>query len=970
MCIVPDILPALFHSILALAERDPRQAVAQAQQLHQQGGSDEKHAAWATYVLGWCWLRWERLPDARHWLQQAQTAWTLRSDPLPILHCRRALLMADTLGGAEASVQADWQLLVDDYTTLGHPLEAARTTIQQIEHLNTLVQPHDARALVAQIAPIIQTQGTPAEQAALQRAQASITSDLGDLEQAVMLMTSALDLFTAGDSPLEVARCLRRRSWLHQRREQFDAARDDVQQARTLCQQLDLPIELALCQRNAANIAAYLGEYARALADTYQARTALAALGLRAAVADCDLTLGNVAYYSAQYDLALGWYRQAQAVYTDLGSRYLALLTQHNQALVLRARGDTTEAFALLALLEAPMRALGDASGAAELTLLQGLTLFDMTDYDHALTYLVQAEARFAALENHAGAARAVFEQGFLALAQQQVEQAHACFSRARAVLAERPIHAWRIAYGLGRCAQLQGDPASALQLYQDASTIVAALRRTVASEHASSGLFALARPLFAAALALAAEQGDILTMVTLAEQQRALALQRHMTRVGWHLPPALHAEYTHQSDRLRQALAHDTNAPALDAALTDYMHLLLQTRHSTSHSLLLSDTAPDLAHLRAQFSSAYPAGWAVLLYARCGDQLFIITIDAETLRLEQIPCDATLYGLIERARLRTYNEYVYRDFARLTDPAAPSWQVPTALAERLIPADLHARLHPDLRLLIVPADPLHALPWAALRVGDAWLCEQAVVQLVPALALWETLNDRAAPGNDALLIGCSEFGTRAHPLPNMAAEQELVQQFWPGHCTCLSDAAATRQAVLELASQGALGQYGLLHITSHARLVDARGLLAHVKLWESDLLLDEVAGLGLEGALVVLAACDGAASEVLPGDEVLSLSHAFLSGGARDVIASVWAFFDLATHDLLTLLYTELAQQHDAPTALARAQRAFIAQFAHLGDHRPVEYSPVVWGGLVALGAGTSGRSTSGASLVAPLTV
>jgi CHAT domain-containing protein len=126
---------------------------------------------------------------------------------------------------------------------------------------------------------------------------------------------------------------------------------------------------------------------------------------------------------------------------------------------------------------------------------------------------------------------------------------------------------------------------------------------------------------------------------------------------------------------------------------------------------------------------------------------------------------------------------------------------------------------------------------------------------------------------------------------------------------------------------------------------------MAHIKLGDDDLLLDEVARLELDGALVVLAACDGSASDVLPGDEVLSLSHAFLAAGASDVVASVWSVYDKAIQELLVLFYKELTSGKDAPTALAFAQRTFCMQY--ISDNPAEEYSPVVWGGLTVIGAG-----------------
>jgi CHAT domain-containing protein len=112
------------------------------------------------------------------------------------------------------------------------------------------------------------------------------------------------------------------------------------------------------------------------------------------------------------------------------------------------------------------------------------------------------------------------------------------------------------------------------------------------------------------------------------------------------------------------------------------------------------------------------------------------------------------------------------------------------------------------------------------------------------------------------------------------------------------------------------------------------------------------VSGLQLDGALVILTGCEGAASEVLPGEEILSISRAFLAAGARDVIASQWAVFDAGIQHVLTSLYDRLRAGHDAATALAQAQRDCIT----MQDHASV----LIWGGLHVIGAGTTGKATA----------
>ena len=88
-----------------------------------------------------------------------------------------------------------------------------------------------------------------------------------------------------------------------------------------------------------------------------------------------------------------------------------------------------------------------------------------------------------------------------------------------------------------------------------------------------------------------------------------------------------------------------------------------------------------------------------------------------------------------------------------------------------------------------------------------------------------------------------------------------------------------------------------------------------------------------------MLSACDGAAADVLPGEEVLSLSWALLAAGARAVLASLWPVDDQTVVALIEQFYTALRQHNDVARALAEAQRAILGA------------GPATWGSFVVAG-------------------
>jgi CHAT domain-containing protein len=242
-------------------------------------------------------------------------------------------------------------------------------------------------------------------------------------------------------------------------------------------------------------------------------------------------------------------------------------------------------------------------------------------------------------------------------------------------------------------------------------------------------------------------------------------------------------------------------------------------------------------------------------------------------------------------------------------------------------------------------------VPWAALRVGGQWLVEQAIIQVLPGLQIWPALAQRVPSSNAALLIGVRSFGERAAELTSAIPSLDLVQRHWPGVVRRMEDGAVTRENLRLAAAAGELQNYGLIHLATHGQQVPGHGIMAHLKLADDDLLVDEVAQMHLGGALVVLVACEGALGETLPGEELLSLNRALLAAGARDVIASLWQLYDLMLLPILERLYTALTVGLDAPTALAHAQRECLA----IGNESPQEplATPLVWASLCAIGAG-----------------
>lgn len=949
-----DDLPFTSQRIQTLAERDPKRAVRLARRaLESLRNEGEVAQSWAIYTLGWALLCWERFDQARPHLQAARAAFAAAGQDRATLFCDYALALADLFQRLSPDLEPTLATLADQLEQAGEPTHALRAQFYRALLLDILGRPSDAVAALEQLAPAV-AHGRPLDQARWDYVRGALTIAHADFAAAEQLLAQAERAFQRLRSPLERAQCSLQLGWAALRQERLEAALTAYRRAARAFARLELPVRAALCDRGLGFTLSRMGRYDEALSALLKAQRVFASLQRVGDIGVCQLNLGSIYFYTGQWPIALAHYRRADALFAAAGAHSQRIIVKRDQAMVYRAQQRRDDAAQLLAEAEAQARQIGDQAELAETWSEQAGLLADAGRYHEAVLRYQQARDLFLQLDSDVDAAECAAEQGWLALRQGDRDRAGEYFHAAATALAAHPYYRWRTDYGLARCAELRGDLAAALQHYRTANATVAALRRRLASAAASSGIFVQAEQLYRHALALAAAVGAREDALGFSESQRALALQRALV-VRLATPSAeeqgeIQALQAHIAALLAADDA-DAAQPALEEALASYADLLLRARHSAPAEATAgaAEVAFDLARLRAQLTDAYGADWTALAYSVSDTEMLISAVTPDDLALESIPYDATLRRLIDRAGKREYRISTYRDLPYFMGDTERPWDDLRTLADRLLPAAVQARLHPQHRLLIVPAGPLHSILWAALRLGDQWLAERAIVQLTPSLTIWQAVAARSAPRRtDALLVGCSAFGDRADPLPAVPAELQAIAERWLGESRRLEDAQATRAALRERSAAGDLARCGLLHIASHAQLLPNRGIAAHLKLWDGDLWIDEIASLRLDGALVTLSACDGALADALPGEELLSVTWAFLAAGAGSVVASLWPIDDQRILRLMTAFYEALQRDGDAGRALAEAQRALILQHDISPDPAT---EPLTWGSFVFVG-------------------
>lgn len=917
---------------MAAAERSPRRAMAIARRMVRRRPKDP----WALLSLAAALLGWERPAEARRALEAARAIFLRRGCAPGLFRCDYGLLQIDRLAFARPNIDVDLGDLADQIAASGDDLLAAMVRLDQAHQLNVRGAPHAVTALLSQIAPTMRIRG-PVAMARMRRIEGVAIFRQGNSTEAMAILRNAERVFLRHRLWIDVARC-----WFElaaaAQREDLDTARALSALAEAMAAQADLPFLMARCRERGGATAAQQGCYDLSLQQTMAARDGFRSFGRWVDVATSLLHIGNVYFYTDHWEAAAVAYLRAEVQFAEIGNIGNRTIARLRRAMAYRRMGRADAAQDLLDEVEREAATHGYRTEVAEVWSEQAALLAERGRSAEADARYDQAHDLFADLGDRVAAAGCRLDQGWLAVEAGDLGWAEARFVAA-AALRHKPSHTWRLAHGLGRCAEGRGDGRAALEHYLAASDTVAALRSQIADERTSSQLYAQAARLHADALRIATDLGDPAAVLRLAEGQRALTLRRLM--LGESAPHQ--GAFADLSAQLAVLLDQPrADEVALDAALDAYGDAVMRFRPREGVPAIIDRLIPsrpiNLGEIRRTLRAALGPGWTALVYSVADKRLHIVCLSDDGIDLTVLPKGEDLKRLIRHASQPSYRYYTYNDAPFAHRITARPWDGLRRLADALLPPQVLRRLAPDRRLLIVPARSLHGLPWAALRLEDAWLAERAVVQVLPSLSAAPQLAGRRPNGRGALLVGCIAFGGQAAPLPEVAAELDRVGAIWPGPQRRLLDEAATCDALLAALAEPGLG---VLHLATHAQLLPKQGRAAHIKLCDKDLRLDAVAGTRLGGATVVLSACDGAAADVLPGEEVLSLSWAFLAAGAAAVLSSQWPVADGDALPLIESLYAALLRGDDPALALALAQREAIA----------AGMATQLWGGMLAFG-------------------
>jgi CHAT domain-containing protein len=250
-------------------------------------------------------------------------------------------------------------------------------------------------------------------------------------------------------------------------------------------------------------------------------------------------------------------------------------------------------------------------------------------------------------------------------------------------------------------------------------------------------------------------------------------------------------------------------------------------------------------------------------------------------------------------------------------------------------------------RLVLIPHDALHQLPFAALRNPRTgrYLIEDYTLTIAPSASALGVLRRQVNPwAGRALIVGDpGSLPGELGPLLGARREAEAVAEILGTEPLLGEEATETR-----VRAQG--NGVDLLHLAAHGVYEPRQPLFSYIALAPDEqhdgrLEMHEIfEQVDLSGVnLVVLSACRTALGERTGGDEIVGLVRAFLHAGSPAVLATLWNIDDDASSILMAGFYRRLLAGKPAAEALRQAQLETL--------HREETASPYYWAGFSLVG-------------------
>ena len=329
----------------------------------------------------------------------------------------------------------------------------------------------------------------------------------------------------------------------------------------------------------------------------------------------------------------------------------------------------------------------------------------------------------------------------------------------------------------------------------------------------------------------------------------------------------------------------------------------------------------------------------ALLSYHLSENELLILFITASRFEYYKSPVTRTFFNDIDsfkQALQNTSSENRYNSVAA----AMKLYQV--------LISPVQTQLSQINRMIIIPDDELHYLPFEALQnENEKYLIEQFAVQYNYSTTL---LGINTQKDISSATLAFAPFASKSYEdssgysLSSLPASKEEVSSL---QGKIFMDTSATKNNFLHSANQ-----YHIIHLATHASANNGEPSRSFIAFYpgtdDYKLYAQEIYNLHLDSTeLVILSACETGTGRLIKGEGLMSLSRAFAYAGCPNIITSLWQAEDKTTAFLTQRLHVYLDKGFSKDKALQKVKLDLLES----DDIASRFKSPNYWAHLVFIG-------------------
>jgi CHAT domain-containing protein/predicted negative regulator of RcsB-dependent stress response len=752
-------------------------------------------------------------------------------------------------------------------------------------------------------------------------------------EEALRLYLRAYREFQRAGEPQDFAIALRNLSVCYITLGQFARALAVYRRARSYCERRNMPLLVAETDYNIAYLHYLRGQYTLAMQMYEVARQRCQETGDDYHKALCDLDESELYLEINLFEDGLRLAQRAFSAFEALGMRYEAAKALTNLALAHMYRGSNEIALGILRRARKLFVQEKNRAWSAMVDLYEGTVLYRSRNYSKS-RWLCQAALTFfkqSGLPARSALCRLLLARLDLQLGELKSAQ-KACLAALRLLRgAETPALDYRAWFVLGQIQEGLGQGERAIRSYKKAHRKLESLR---------SQLLPHAKIAFLEDKALLYENVVRLCLVhpTLTRREAAFsyieqAKSRSLSDLIAFRADTLSGS-SGQSNKpirqvrdLRQELTWvyksvECEETPLSGRPSHAIRRLRRRACDLEHQI--SKLIPhlwvgdeDFANLQGaktisltDIRSALPEDTLLLEYYAAGGMMYVVLIGRDLLEIVPLaPVSQIhqqfLFLQLQLSKFRLGMEYL-RMFAELLRSATEAHL--RALYTDLI-SPVRSRLS-SRRLVIVPHDFLHCLPFHALFDGSEYLIDQFSVSYAPSASVYYLCcNKKSTNQEQSLVMGVPDV--RA---PHIYDEVKAVAATLPEAQVFLGpDATVDR-----------LRRYGrtsrFLHIATHARFWAENPMFSSIRLGDVDLSVFDLYDFHLASELLTVSGCGTGLNVVTGGDELLGLVRGFFYAGVQAVLVTLWDVNDQSTTDFMKCFYRKMTHMADKAQAMKEA--------------------------------------------------